>query len=88
MPLFTYVVTYDGDSHVVQARRSNHKGFVDWTKFPASAFSSLNRELMQALVGQAYRAPFEPVPNREKVWKQTILVESKPFVVYAIQTDG
>ena len=30
MPLYTYVVSYQGKAHVSQSRRSNHQGFGDW----------------------------------------------------------
>jgi len=51
MPLYTYIVTYRGRSHVAQARRSNFKGFIDWTQAVPDLGPGLKQEL-------AYRAAF------------------------------
>ena len=84
MPLYTYVITYRGRTHLAQARRSNFKGFADWATVIPDLGSTLQRELGEA----AYRAEFAAVPNRKNVWKASLALGGDDLTVHAIQTDG
>ena len=79
MPLYTYVSTYKGQSHISQSRRSNPKGFPDWAEvLPQEIRAKLN----------PYDGAFESVPNRLNVWRKTLTIDGSELVVFAIQTDG
>lgn len=80
MPLYTYVTIYKGVSYVAQQRRSNYQGFGDWV-------SSLPPEL-KTKVAQKMYAGFEPIPNRQNVWRRTLTIDDSELVVIAIQTDA
>ena len=80
MPLYTYVATYKGMSYIAQRRRSNFQGFGDWIE-----------ELPPALRKKATKdmfAGFEPVPNRQNVWRKTLMIDGGELVVIAVQTDS
>ena len=79
MPLYTYVTVHKGVSYVAQGRRSNFQGFSDWMEgLPAA---------LQKDIGNPY-AGFEPVPNRQHVWRKTLMVDGSELVVIAIKTEG
>jgi len=78
MPLYTYVVSYNGESYVTQARRSNPKGFPDWVDaLPPEIRGGLN----------PYDGAFDAIPNRENLWRKTLAVGGSDLVVLVIQTD-
>ena len=56
MPLYTYVVTYKGDTYVAQDKKSNFKGFVSsWTSdLPLGALKGLTPSLAKELQRAAY----------------------------------
>jgi len=85
MPLYTYVVSYNGETHVSQARRSNPTGFADWVAdLPKAALSAAARkELASKIYGG-----FEAIPNRSRVWRRTVTVAGTEMVIVAIQTAG
>src|SRR5580765_2719304 len=88
MPLYTYVVTYRGDSYVARASHSNFKGFVsEWAEeLPKSALPALTPALRRELSIAAYAGTFTPIPNRKHVWKKVLTLGGHDLVVYAIQT--
>ena len=84
MPLYTYVVSYRGFSHVSQASRSNFQGFADWYKeLPPDTPPGLKQKIADDR--QIY-AGFEPVPNRKHVWRKVVPVGSEELVIVAVQT--
>ena len=79
MPLYTYVVTYRGESFTTQARRSNPKGFLDWLEaLPPT---------LRKLVTDPYRGSFEAVPNQQNVWRNKFRVDGNDLNVVIVQTD-
>ncbi len=83
MPLYTYIVTYRSRSHVAQTRRSNFKGFIDWTE----VVPDLGPNRKQELSDGAYRAEFEAVPNRRHVWRASLSLGGHDLTVHVVQTD-
>jgi len=87
MPLYTYVTIYKGASYVAQGRRSNFKGFPIWFQdMPVNALPDLTPALRKQV--NPYDGTFVPVPNRQHVWRKTLLVGGSELVVIVIQTDG
>lgn len=80
MPLYTYVATYRGTSYIAQRRRSNFQGFGDWIQ-------ELPSTLRQKATKNMF-AGFEPVPNRQNVWRKTLMIDDSELVVVAVQTDS
>ena len=79
MPLYTYVATYKGASYITQKRRSNPKGFPDWTEaLPTTLRGKFN----------PYDGAFDPVPNRKNVWRRVISAGGDELVVLVIATEG
>jgi len=86
MPLYTYVTTYRGASYVAQARRSNPHGFGDWIRErPRSSLPDLDLSALSA--GDLY-GPMDTVPNKQRVWTKTLMVDGSELVVIAVQTVG
>ena len=80
MPLYTYVAIYKGTSYIAQRRRSNYQGFGDWIEaLPA---------VLKEKAAQNMYAGFEPIPNRENVWRRSQTIHDSELVVIAIQTDS
>ena len=78
MPLYTYVLHYKGETYVTQRRRSNFQGFADWLEgLPASVRKGIKHPY----------AGFEPVPNRQRVWQRSLMVDDRELVVTAVQSD-
>jgi hypothetical protein len=87
MPLYTYVTTYKGASYVTQGRGSNFKGFPIWlAEMPATALPGLTPALRKEL--NPYQGDFEPVPNREHVWRKSLLVGGSELTVIVVETKG
>jgi hypothetical protein len=87
MPLYTYIATYKGDTHVAQGRHSNFKGFPTWfANLPASALPGLSQKYRKDL--NPYSGDFEPVPNQEKVWKKILVVDGNDLTVVVVETKG
>ena len=89
MPLYTYVVTYKGDTYVAQDKKSNFKGFISsWTRdMPAGAMKALTPSLTKELQNAAYYGEFPSVPGRKNVWRKSFLLGGSEFVVVAVQTE-
>ncbi len=85
MPLYTYVASWKGATHVIQARRSNPQGFGDWaSSLPKNLASpSQSDEIMRHMYGG-----FEAIPNRIHAWQKKFIVDGAEFVVIAVQTAG
>jgi len=90
MPLYTYIVTYNDSSYIGQGSHSNYCGFIsDWcTNLPNTALNGFNSNLKKELERVAYQGAFDPVPNRKNVWKKTIDLNGKPFIIYAVETKN
>jgi hypothetical protein len=90
MPLFTYIVSYKGASHVVQERRSNYRGWwSSWTsEIPAGALPGLTPSLKQELSKPWGAVDWVAVLNRTHVWKKSFPLGGSEFSVYVIQTEA
>jgi len=88
MPLYTYILGFNGSLHAAQGRHSNFKGFVSsWAaNIPDGALPGLTPTLKKEL--QAYSGTWEEVPNRTHVWRKTVKVGGEDLVVYAVQTES
>ena len=80
MPLYTYLAIYKETSYIAQRRRSNHQGSGDWIEALPAA--------LKKKAAQNMYAGFEPIPNRQNVWRRTQTIDDSELVVIAIQTDG
>jgi len=89
MPLFTYIVTFKGGSHVAQGRHSNFKGFVStWcSSIPHDALPELTAAGRKDLQNKAYQGEFVSVSNAKNVWRKSIRLDSGECVVVAVQTE-
>lgn len=80
MPLYTYVAVYQGLSYVVQTKRSNYQGFGDWIEALPPQIKNKAAKVMYA--------GFDPIPNRQNVWRKTATIDGDEIVVIAVQTDA
>jgi hypothetical protein len=89
MPLYTYVVSYKGATHVTQGSHSNFKGFIStWCgDLPVGALPALTPALHRELAAKAYRGEFPPVPNIRHAWRKSIELGGSEFVIVAVQTQ-
>jgi hypothetical protein len=89
MPLYTYVVSYKGATHVAQGSHSNFKGFTStWcSNLPVGALPALTPALHRDLAAKAYQGEFPPVANVKHVWRKSIELGGSEFVVVAVQTQ-
>jgi hypothetical protein len=78
MPLYTYVVTYKEATYVVQRKRSNFQGFGDW----AEALPPALRKNVSLYTG------FDPIPNRQSVWRNVQTVDGHDLIIIAVATDS
>lgn len=85
MPLYTYVVSYQGKAHVSQARRSNYQGFGDWVADLPRGF--LTEPQKKEVVRQMY-AGFEAIPNRVHAWRKEFPLGSSALIVVAVETKS
>lgn len=90
MPLYTYIVSYKGSTHVTQGSHSNFKGFIStWcSNIPAGALPSLTPNLHRELASKAYGGEFLPVSNIKNAWRKTIDVGGSDCIVVAVQTQS
>lgn len=90
MPLYTSIVSYQGDTYISQDRRSNFKGFVTaWTTgLPEGALKALTPTLAKELSQAACRGDFLPVAGRRNVWRKSFLLGGREFTVVAVQTES
>jgi hypothetical protein len=89
MPLYTYVVSYKGSTHVTQSSHSNFKGFIDaWcTNLPAGALPALTPALHRDLARKAHLAEFPAIANIKHAWRKSVELAGSEFVVVAVQTQ-
>jgi len=89
MPLFTYVASYRGGTHVDQERRSNFKGFAALVigRIPDNTLPGLNTALRKSVVEKTYWVEWQPIPNRTNVWRTSFDLDGSEFAIYAVQTQ-
>lgn len=88
MPLYTYITSYKGASHITQGSHSNFKGFVDtWLNIPNGALPALTPMLRKELSKKAYGGEFVAIPNVKHVWRKSIIVGDSECIIIAIQTQ-
>jgi hypothetical protein len=90
MPLYTYVVCYDGRTFVDQNRKSNFKGFTATLIGRGPFYGELNigPDLRQELTHVIARATWNSIPNREKVWQMEAMIRDKKLSMFAIETKS
>jgi hypothetical protein len=81
MPLFTYIVSYKGASHVVQGSHSNFTGV------PETSLPALTPVLRKELKAKAYGGTFVAAEGVKHVWKKTLKIGNADLVVHAVQTE-
>lgn len=87
MPLYTYVVSFKGASHVVQSRRSNFRGSGDWSKPLIDGVAcGLTPSERNELAQHMYSAAFEPVAAVRDTWKAAVRLSGGVVTVYAVRT--
>jgi len=90
MPLYTFVMTYDGRSYVAQERRSNFTGFTtSWLRdIPVSTFPTLTTALRSELQKKMVfdDSKFTIIPNRKNVWFKQVEIAGQPFITHVVQT--
>ncbi len=47
MPLYTYVISFKGSTHVAQSSHSNFRGFINWVESIPNLSPTLKQELAQ-----------------------------------------
>ena len=88
MPLYTYILSYKGQSHVTQGSHSNFRGFINtWMNIPSGAIPVLTPDLRNRLAQSAYRGEFVAVPNIQNVWRKSIDVGDGECTLIAVQTE-
>ncbi len=89
MPLFTYLVSYQGSLFVEQDQKSNFRGFVAHLlgQMPENALPNVTPALRKELTEALMRSEWQPVPNRTRVWRTSIELRGKPFVIHCVQTE-
>ena len=89
MPLYTYMVSYQGSTHIAQGKHSNFKGFVSsWSSnIPLGALPALTPTRQKELAAKAYSGDFQPVQNTKNVWQKSIDIGGNELIVIAIQTQ-
>lgn len=83
MPLYTYVISFKGSTHVAQSSHSNFRGFINWIEYIPNLSPALRQELAQ----KAYRGEFSAIENKKHVWKKSIEISGSELIVHAIQTQ-
>jgi len=85
MPLYTYIASYKGATHVSQKQSSNFQGFGHWAiELPKDV---LPPDVRRQVMGKMYGG-FEPIPNRIHAWQKTFEIDGSAFTVVAVQTEG
>jgi hypothetical protein len=88
MPIFTYVVTYKSETHVVQGSHSNFTGFAStWADLPKEALPSLTANNRKELSRKAYSGQFSVVPGIIHTWKKSVELDGVYLTVVAVQTQ-
>ncbi len=83
MPLYTYVVTYNGKTAVHQERRNNFKesiGQIACSLFPR--FELRESDLLSVLM----RSQPLPVPNAKRVWRLSLSGAEADFEMHVVET--
>jgi len=83
MPLYTYVISFNGNTYVSQSSHSNFRGFISWVDVVKDISSALKQELAQ----KAYRGEFYAIENKKHIWRKSIDLGGHELVVHAIQTQ-
>jgi hypothetical protein len=89
MPLYTYIVSYKGGTHVAQGSHGNFTGFaMTWAAgIPSSALPALTPTLRKQLEQKAYQGTFSAQSGALHVWRKIIELGGAELTVYAVQTE-
>jgi hypothetical protein len=79
MPLYTYVMSYNGSTKVFQDRSSNYTGFL------LTPISTMFPELKPAF-GDLMRVRPEAIPGAEKTWGCTVEISGGAFTLHVVET--
>lgn len=80
MPLYTYVLTHNGRTVVVQERRSNFRGWM--VQVIARAFPGLPKRDLQT----AWEIDPQSAPNLSRVWRGSTELGGSPLDVTIVET--
>jgi hypothetical protein len=81
VPLYTFVMSFQGSTKAYQHRRSNFRGFL--LEPIGTAFSELKSEFPNLM-----RMTLEPVPHIERTWRGSMQVWGEEFTLHVIETQG
>ena len=79
MPLYTYIMSYNGSTKVFQHRYSNYTGFM------LTPISEMFPEL-KASFGDLMRMKPEAVLGAAKTWGFALDIEGRPFTLNVVET--
>ena len=85
MPLYTYIMTYDGKTKAHQTRRSNYTGWIG--QVVGEAFPQLGKRepgLIAALMSVRPR----PVVSAQHVWQISCKGAASEFILHVVETRG
>lgn len=81
MPLFTYVMSYRGETKVSQHKLSNYTGFL------LTPISAVFPNLKPAF-GELMRMRPEPIPGVERAWACSLQISEDVFTLHVVETRG
>jgi hypothetical protein len=79
MPLFTYIMSYNGTTKVSQHKHSNYTGFI------LAPIAEMFPNLKPAF-GELMRMRPELIADAERTWACSTLVSGKPFTLHVVET--
>jgi hypothetical protein len=87
VPLYTFITTYEGQTYVSQATRSNYEGHADWVNaLPKTVMSKWSKEDHQRFKWDVFGG-FHAIPNRANTWIKTMRFGGSDMIVVAVQTE-
>jgi hypothetical protein len=85
MPLYTYVMTYGGQTKVLQTRKSNYTGWIGMVV--GEAFPQLGKK-ERVLITDIMRTRPVPVASTSGVWRLSCEGPESEFVLFVVETHG
>lgn len=79
MPLFTYIMSYRGETKVSQHKHSNYSGFL------LTPISAVFPNLKPAF-GDLMRMKPEPILGVDSAWGCSLEISGEPFTLHVVET--
>lgn len=79
MPLYSYIMSYRGETKVSQHKHSNYTGFL------LTPISAKFPDLKHAF-GELMRMRPAPIPNVERVWSCSLPISGELFTLHVVET--